>query len=251
MNDSDLRDAGYESLSSKNEVERGNPIKRYFIDLKDLLTRPTFFFRNLERPVNPASPLFFGIVTSWIGAALEYLWYVGFGKFFESRIEDILRALEKTSEIDSSGQTETMLMMREKFVNWVFGMGSVLIDPFKTCVKILFLSFFVWIAARIFGNLSSKESDVEPLEDRFRYENAVAIVGYAMAATIFKGIPVVGGLISGTFIVVLSVIGAQEIYRVGSGRAIVIALFPSLLFWGLIFATIFAFLGGILMLVFS
>jgi hypothetical protein len=224
-----------------------NPIAAYFRTLKSLLTSPTTFFRTLKRPVGVATPLFFGVVTSWIGTALEYLWYTGFGRFFESRVADIMRALEKTSEIDSSGQTEAMLAMREKFVSWVFGVGSVLIDPFKTCAKILFLSFFVWIAARLFGRLTS-QPDAETLEERFSYESAVTIVGFATAAAIFKGIPLVGGMIAAVFTIVISVIGAQETYKVGTGRALLIALFPSLLFWGLIFATIFAFLGGILML---
>jgi hypothetical protein len=235
------------TASDFSRVPSTNPIAAYFRALKGLLTSPTTFFRNLERPVGVAAPLFFGVVTSWIGTALEYLWFTGFGRFFESRIADIFRALEKTSEIDSTGQTEAMLAMREKFFSWVFGVGSVLIDPFKTCAKILFLSVFVWIAARIFGRFSD-QSDVATLDERFSYESAVAIVGFAMAASIFKGIPLVGGMVATIFTIVISVIGAQETYKVGTGRALLIALFPSLLFWGLIFATIFAFLGGILML---
>jgi hypothetical protein len=230
----------------KIEPEKQNPISQYFRTLKAILTQPTLFFRNHVRPTGFVGPLFFGILTSWIGSALEYLWYTGFGKVFGSRIADIIRAFEKVPQIDTSGRFDTAVAARERLTDWVFGVGSVLIDPFKTCAWILFLSFFIWVAARLFAN-----RELPAGERRLDYEAAVAIVGYAQAAALFKGIPMLGGLISAIFAMTLSVIGAVETYRVGTGRAIVIALFPSILFWGVLIAAVFAFFSAILMLVLS
>jgi hypothetical protein len=249
-------ETGYDEWGAsayRRPIASPNPVTQYFLTLKALLTQPTLFFRNLRRPVGMVAPLFFGIVTSWIGSALEYLWITGFGRFFQSRLSDVMHALEKTSEIDSSGQTEALLAMRERFMNWMFGVGSVLVDPFKSCAKILFLSFFVWVAARIFGNLLAHDENGQPIpeaemRERFSYESAVAIIGFSMAASLFKGVPILGGLIAGTFAAVIAIIGARETYKVGGGRATVIALFPYLLLWGAILATMFAFLGGMLLL---
>jgi hypothetical protein len=254
--DPDTETHGYEEWgASPSRAPQGtpNPISQYFLTLKAILTSPTLFFRNLERPTGIAGPLFFGIVTNWIGSALEYLWITGFGRFFETSMSDILRALEKTAEIDTSGQTEALLAMRERFMSWAFGVGSVLIDPFKTCAKILFLSFFVWIAARIFGNITNRTPDqtsltLDTVETRFSYDAAVAVVGFSMASSLFKGIPLVGAPIAWTFAVILSVIGARETYRVSKARAVVIALFPSLLLWGMLLAIVLALLGGVAML---
>lgn len=221
-----------------------NPITQYFATLKAILTRPTAFFRNLPRPTGIVGPLFFGILTSWFGSALEYLWVTGFGKVFESRISDLLSAMEKVPQIDSSGQFETALALRQKIVDWVFGVGAVLIDPFKSCVWILFLSLFVWVAARLFAN-----RDYPASERRLNYDTAVSIVGFAQAAALFKGVPMVGGLLSAIFAMVLSVIGATETYRVSAGRAIVIALFPTILFWGMLIAGMVAFFSAILVLI--
>jgi hypothetical protein len=237
---SDLESAGY---APRTEPLSANPISNYFATLKALLTGPTLFFRNLPRPTGFVGPLFFGIVTSWIGSALEYLWYTGFGHAFGSRMSDLMRALEKVPQIDSSGQFESALAMRQRVTDWVFGVGSVLIDPFKSFVWILFLSTFVWIAARLFAN-----RDYAPAEKRLDFETAVSIIAYSQAAALFKCVPVMGGFIAAIFAMVLSVIGATETYRVTSGRAIVIALFPTILFWGLLFAGMLAFFSALLLL---
>ncbi len=239
----ELESAGYEN--AKTPSTDSNPIIAYFKTLKSILTQPTLFFRNLKRPTGLVAPLLFGMVTNWIASALEYLWFTGLGKFFGTRLSDIFRSLDKSAEIDSSGQASALLAMREKMIDWMFGVCSVIVDPFKTCAQILFLSFFVWIGARIFAKLTPDA------EERLSYESAVSIVGYSLAASLFKGVPVVGGLIAGIFIVMISIIGARETYRVSSGRALVIALFPTLLFWGLIFAGFIAFFSAIALFLFK
>lgn len=236
-----LESAGYEPGPPTSP----NPISQYFSALKRLLTAPTLFFRTMKRPPGLVGPLFFGVLTHWLGAALEYLWFTGLGKIFGTHLSQIFQALDKSSEIDSSGQAGSVLAMRTKILEWVFGVSSVLIDPFKTSLKILFLSFFVWIGARIFANIAQDEA-----KERLSYESAVAIVGFSMAASIFQGIPVLGGLISGAFTLVLGVIGAAETYRVGTGRATLISLFPFILFWGLVIAAFVAFFSATLFLFF-
>lgn len=222
-----------------------NPVTNYFHHLKVVLTRPTDFFRDLKRPTGIAGPLFFGIVTSWIGSALEYLWYAGFGRVFGSRISDIFTAMDKSAKIDSSGDVETALALRQKLTDWVFGVGAVLIDPFKTFAWILFLSLFIWVAARLFST-----PVVNDPERRWSYESAVAIAAFAQAATLFKAVPLVGGLIGIVFGTVIAVIGASETYRVSTGRGILIALFPTLLFWGVLIAGTLAFFAALLMFFF-
>lgn len=238
MNESPC-DEGYEPGPATSP----NPISQYLGALKSLLTAPTLFFRTMRRPPGLVGPLFFGVLTHWIGSALEYLWFTGLGKVFGTHLSQIFQALDKSSEIDSSGQVGTVLAMRTKIVEWMFGVGSVLVDPFKTTVKILFLSFFVWLGARIFANITQDEA-----EERFSYQSAVAIVGFSMAASIFQGIPLLGGVISGAFTLIIGVIGAAETYRVGTGRALLISLFPFILFWGLIVAAFVAFFSATLFL---
>lgn len=236
----ELEAAGYEKPERPSRSE--NQFIAYFSKLKAILTQPTNFFRTLKRPPGLVGPLLFGIVTNWVGSALEYIWFTGLRGFFGTRLTDIFGAMDKSSDIDSSAQSSAVLEMREKLVDWMFGVGSVLVDPFKTCAQILFISLFVWIGARIFAKITPDA------EERLSYESAVAIVGYSMAASIFKGVPIVGGLIAAIFIATISIIGARETYRVGSGRALVIALFPTLLFWGLLLAGMIAVFSAIVMM---
>jgi hypothetical protein len=235
----ELEHAGYDIPRPRTSP---NPVTHYFRTLAAILTHPSRFFRDLPRPTGFVGPLFFGILTSWFGSALEYLWYSGFGHVFRNRWNDLLNALEKVPQIDSSGQFESALAMRQKVTDWVFGVGSVLIDPFKSCAWILFLSVFVWIAARLFA-----DRDYVKSENRLGFETALSIVAFSQAASLFKGVPVLGGLISVLFAMVLGTIGAKQTYRVTTSRALVIVLFPSILFWGMLIAGVVAFFSAILM----
>lgn len=242
---SELETADYAHRETPNSP---NPIFHYFKTLQAVLTRPSLFFRDLPRPTGIVGPLFFGILTSWFGSALQYFWYMGFGRLFESRFSDLMRAFEKVPQIDTSGQFtpgqfDTANEIRKKITEWVFGVGAVLIDPFKTFIWILFLSTFIWIAARLFAN-----RDYPPEEKRLRFETAISIVAFSQAAALFKGVPMVGGVLAVVFAMVIAVIGATETYRVSTGRAIVIALFPTILFWGIIIASILAFFSALVFL---
>ena len=58
------------------------------------------------------------------------------------------------------------------------------------------------------------------------------------APAIIGSLPLIGGAVSAIWILVASVAGAREVYRIGSTRALIVVLFPKLIFLGLILATI-------------
>jgi hypothetical protein len=234
-----LESAGYDP----RPVAPESHLQIYFTSLKALLTRPREFFRSLKHPIGVARPLLFGVITHWVGSALSYLWFSGLGRLFERHFSSMFQALDQGAEIDSSGQLSSALAMRSQIMDWMFGVASVLIDPFKTTLRILFIAFFVWVGARLLASLKNPEA-----EKRMGFDSAVAIVGFSMAASLFNAIPVVGGMIALIFGTVLSIIGASEIFQVKTGRAMVIALFPNILLFGLFFAAFIAFFSAVAML---
>ena len=66
------------------------------------------------------------------------------------------------------------------------------------------------------------------------YESAVRVVCFGLTPAILAMLPLFGGFVSAICVVIVTVIGAREVYRTTTGRAVVIALFPKLLFLGVL-----------------
>lgn len=216
------------------ERDAKNPVSEYFSTLWTILTHPTHFFRELNPGMGVVSPILFAVLTHWMGSGFSYLWKVGFGKFVEGRLSDFMIAFEKLSSLDEDVPLGTLQQMKDHFLTWVWGVGSVLIDPFLSVISILVTSFFIWIGARILGDI--RRSDAS---ERYSFESAVTIVSFSYAPSILQGLPLVGGLVSSLFIFIVTYIGAREVYRVSSMRGLLISIFPKLLVF-LFFAAMFA-----------
>lgn len=219
-----------------------NPFKVYFSTLYALLTRPTAFFKTVDSGRSIAFALTFAVVTHWIGAALGYLWQSALGRVISSRFSDRFQIFDQMSAMAPSGQMETLNAWRERAYHWTWGTGSVLIDPFKTIISILLGSFFVWIASRILA------------EKNTRFETAVTIISFGTAPAILQGVPLVGPLLASIFVFIVTMIGARELYRVTSGRAMVIVLFPEILLGIVVLAAlglVLYFFSSLIMSIFS
>ena len=211
----------------KNET-RNDFVTQYFIRLKNIFTKPSDFFSKLNPPYSATHALLFAVVTHWLGASLSFLWKSAVGSVIETKMQDFLNLFDQVVTFDHE--------LRDQFLHWIWGVGSVLIDPFTTIIGILFTSFFVWLASRLLGNL-----DAPNARSRLKFEAAVTVVSYGMTASLLSIIPIVGSILAPLFTMVLTVIAAREIYKVTSGRAIVIALFPKILF-ALLMLGVFAFI---------
>jgi hypothetical protein len=206
---------------------RGSPIevvKNYFSDLWKILAHPKLFFRHMPLKGGITHPLAFALVTHWIGSSFNFVWRLWYGNTLQRSIQNWLQMTNGTTR--HFGDLESSA--RDKIVEWIFGVGPVVIDPFFTLVSILFTSFFVFLGARI---LVSPGKNGHP--DEITYESAVRIICFGTAPAILSFFPFVGPFVSSFYGIVITIIGAKEAYRIGSGRAIVVALFPKFLFLGI------------------
>lgn len=210
-----------------------NLISDYFRTLKALLSSPTQFFHTLDLNRGMVGPLTFAVITHWVGAALAYLWQSAVGRVFQNDIRDFMGAFDKFVEIDSTDRSVMYVEMRQKVIDWMWGVGSVIVDPFKTVISILITSFFVWLGAKLLAN-----PHVENSERRFSFETAVALVSFGYAPSILQGIPMLGSTVAWLFTFIVTLIGAREIYRVGNGRGMVIVLFPKILLFTFFFGSL-------------
>lgn len=203
-------------------------IQKYFRDVAWILTKPSTFFREMPIKGGLSTPIAFALVTHWIGSSLQFLWHNWLGSWISLWTDTLMQIAGDVAEVDSPGNSQILFEMKDRILNWMVGAGSVLMDPFWTLSGILFTSILVFVGARIFINPGR---DGAPEEVTF--ESAVRIVSYGMTPHLLTMVPFIGPVIAGLLTVFVTVIAAREVYRTTNGRAVVIALFPKLLFLGM------------------
>lgn len=212
---------------------------RYLQDVRQVLTHPTDFFRSLNLNDGLSYPLAFALINHWLGSAFTYLWHGLLEKSIGQYSRSLFSVFEDVVEIESPGRAAQWNQLKERFLHWVWGTGSVLVDPFLTLAYILFLSSLIYVGARLLVNPGQRGAP-----EQIRFEGAVRLVCFGMTPTLFNVVPLLGTGISTLLTLILTVLGAREIYRVDWLRAMGIGLFPLVLFGLLSFGVLgfFAFL---------
>lgn len=204
-------------------------IRRYFSDVWEITTRPTQYFRRMPVTGGLSGPLAFALVTHWLSAAFEYLWHLLVSGMVGSQMDPVWKWVSDGYDVDSPGRGAMLMEMKDRLIHWTYGAGSVIVDPFLTLLSILFTAFFVFIGAKLL---------VTPLKNGaprvITFESALRIVSYGLTPSILAFIPILGTFVAWLLVPIVTIIAAKEVYRIGSGRATVVALFPKLLFLGIL-----------------
>lgn len=219
-------------------------IRGYFQTVYGIIFQPSRFFRSMPVSGGFTGPLAFALVTHWLGSAVEFLWRAlmrgftgGFSqKMLASRFEKLFQ-MAHLSDIHSPGNQGTSLLLQyqDRLSNWLWGAGSVLLDPFTTLFSAFVTAAFVFIGAKILVPAASLEGDLKNgAPRRVTFESSLRLICYGLTPSILSGVPLIGPFAAGLGTVIVTVIGAREIYRVGNGRAVAIALFPKILFFGVV-----------------
>ncbi len=201
-------------------------LENYLLTFKKIIFNPILFFKTLPKEGSCTHPLAFALITHWIGAALSFLMRNFWGSFMKINLSEILKFSQKTfdlDDIDQVGHQALVQNFQDKLERWIWGMGSVLLDPFMTLVGIFFMSLLVYFGARIL------------IPEHTRFESALKIVCYSIVPAVFAFLPGASILIFLVWIPVLVILGTREVYQITTNRAILISLFPNLLLLGIIF----------------
>jgi hypothetical protein len=208
-----------------------DPLRAYFRTVRAILTRPAQFFRAMPAEGGVSGPLAFALVTHWLGEALEFLWRAALAGRFNRPLEQLYRMAGDVIDVDSPGKSAALIELKDRAVHWFWGAGRVIVDPFYTLVAVLFTAFFVYLGARL---LVTPGENGAP--SRITFESALRIVCFGMTPAILAAVPLAGTVISSLAVAIVTIIAAREVYRIGNGRATVVALFPKLLFLGILMA---------------
>ena len=203
-------------------------VSNYFKDVRLILTRPGDFFKQLPQKGGLSRPLTFALVTHWIGASLALLWKISISTTLMRFSRHMMQVLGDVLDYNEPGTGKDFLVLQDRIVDWLTGVGPVLADPFFTLFSILFTSFFVFLGASILAG-SNQSTKVE-----VTYESAIRLVCFGMTPAILAALPLFGGVISFLLVIIVTTIGAKEMYKVSTLRGVTIALFPKILFFGTI-----------------
>lgn len=168
-------------------------------------------------------PLAFALITHWLGAAIEFGWGALAGGTAQAYLQQLLEKFEQElSGVHSLGRGQWMNEASSAALGWFLGAGTVLLDPFVTLASIFLSSSMIYVGARIL------------VATPVTFEAVLRIVCYGLSPAILSVLPLVGIPLSRIYMLVVTVIGAREVFRIGTGRALVLALFPKLLVLALI-----------------
>lgn len=216
-------------------------IRQYFKALWEIHVHPARYFRRVPTQGGIQGVLAFALVTHWLASALQYLWTHALEGLLTQESSELFGVLGDVAEIDHPGRAQKLHELYEQVSHWLWGIGAVIIDPFKTLLLLFFTSFFVYIGARILVTPGSGGSPAE-----IRFETALKVVALGSSPVILSAIPGFGPALAIVGAIFVTVIAAKEMYRIDYGRAVAVALFPKLLFLGIIVSGIV--LGGLALL---
>ncbi len=206
-----------------------NLISSYFSRVRTILLQPNFFFRELPQSGGLSGSLGFALTTHWLGAALSYLWRTAFAPLRPTAFFGLFEKLGAYPSVDQPGRTHLWNQFGSHILDWFYGIASVITDPFFTLISVLFSALLVFIGARLIV-----PSGQNGALDQVTYESSVRLSCYAMAPAILEGLPIFGSGIAWLWTWFVLIIGIKEVYRVSTGHAFLISLFPKLLVLGII-----------------
>jgi hypothetical protein len=215
----------------------------YFRKLKRILLDPTGFFRELPVQGGLGAAFGFGLISHWLGEAFAFFWQTFTGAGMLGLYERFRTYLSVQMDLGDLGGR--LFPDPDPIVRWVMEGGRVLLDPFSTLLQTALQAMLLLLVAK----LLVRDPDSRT---RVTWETFAKLLCYAMAAAPIQAIPLVGWAIAKLWGWVVLAIGIQQVLKVGTGRAVLIALSPDLILAIIVLFIIFALLAtGIFLMTLS
>lgn len=212
-------------------------IERFAKVTLEVLFEPSRFFSRNRIDGGIQLPLLYAICTHWIAAAVTFGWEGVLSQAMKEKIGDLWfllgDAVRGSYEFGHPGRhasalPEIMSELKTQFLTWFWGASSVLLSPFKTLVILGWATFFLFVASRLL---------IYPDPSRpVTLRGSLRIACFASTTVLWKLIPLMGTVISEAMLLITTVIAVQKSYQIGKIKAFGIALFPQLLFLGILVA---------------
>lgn len=172
--------------------------------IKLFVTSPTEAFARTRRTGDYVSPLIFAIIMGFIGVLVSQVWGLLIGLPFLGMVPD-----EVGSEfaLFFAGSTIGLLV-------------KIILSPIYVTVALFIWSGILHLCLMLIGGLDASESG---------FEGTFRVVSYSSVAQLAQVVPLLGGLVTLVWSIVLGVIGLTSLHRTTQGKALLAILLPMML----------------------
>jgi hypothetical protein len=210
-----------------------NFFKRLPATIKEVLFSSKKFFEDrvsyFHSSHGLANALAFAVLVDWFGNIFEFIWRSLMGIYLGQHFSDLFNFASDFLSIDSDAGS--LLSMRQSFYQFIFGVGSVLLSPLLTLIKLFIISFLVTLALRFF--ISSQN------EFKVSRNTTLKVLCYSLAPKLYLIIPGFGIILASIFSFIIAIRGLKEIYKTSTSVSVFALIFPYLLGVVLLFSLIF------------
>ncbi len=202
-------DAG--TLPWERQPQRGrDPVGAFVETLRLFVTRPDEAWRITPERAGLESPLLFGLIVSFLGAAVSFVYRWIF-------VSPWVR-----------------MFPGAMYRRWGWAMRrptgcGIVVWPFVAAITIVVFLFVVSAILHLFVLIvGAARGSASGFEGTFR------VIGYSSVCSLAQVIPFVGGLVAFVWWIVLAVKGIARLHRTTPGRALAAVLVPIALLFGLV-----------------
>ncbi|MFI5120779.1 MAG: YIP1 family protein, partial [Thermoanaerobaculia bacterium] len=144
-------------------------------------------------------PLLFGIIVGWVGLVFRAVWGTIFG----------------------AGLTSMIPAQYARFAQFRGGslVAQIILGPLVIAIGLFVGAAILHVSFMIVGALASSRS---------QFEGTFRLVCYASVANVANVVPLLGGLVAGVWAAYLIVVGAQQLHKTTSGKALFGVILPTI-----------------------
>jgi hypothetical protein len=184
----------------------------FFRTIKEVLFSTTAFFKRMPLDKGLSSPLFFGVIISFLGTTA--------GLLVQYALSGVIGSFTQSEEgMAGAGVT---------FFQTAFLIIYALVLPLLIAIGFFIMSGIFHICLMIVG--AGKRG----------FEATFRVVAYTSSSQIFALVPFVGGIVVAIYNLVLWTIGFREVHRTTTGKAFVAVLLPMVIIVFFVLLIVFA-----------
>jgi len=202
----------------------------------DVLLSPTQFFKrgHLEGPIG--KPLAYAILLHGVTALASFGWKEALHGPIMGRLADFKPILRDAHEFGFAerprgfeqlqGALEVLTSLKQMVLATFWGASSIWLSPLTTALSIVWAAGWAWVACRLILPRSRQST--------LNFTGIFRLVCFASAPVVWTLIPVMGPAIHQVMWLTTLTLAIKKSYNISTLRASLVALFPHLLFLGIL-----------------
>ena len=210
-------------------------MRTYFRITWEILFSPARFFENARLEGGVFFPVLYALSLHGIAAWGSYTWKQALNIPLHKYLADLGLIIQDAHEMgfpegrEERGQVfwETLLKLKQSALTWFWQSSSIWLAPLKALASLGWATLILYIGALLLLPRAHR-----PLVS---WRGSLRLASFTTVPVLWGLIPVVGPLIHHTMAFATTWISLKNTYKISDLRAGLIALFPLLLFLGILF----------------